>query len=209
MDRSESNHNMDIEELMLKNEFAKELLETQLNILIKEFEYNNHYNPVEHIKSRIKTEKSIREKLRKKGYDYTIENLKSHVHDIVGVRIVCSFLSDVYDIVKMIKNSEQFKLIAEKDYIQNPKDTGYISYHLIVLVPVYLNNVTEYIEAEIQIRTIAMDFWASIDHKIQYKFAEAPIEVQDELYQCSLDIKKLDNRMNKLNQIVHKYAKKD
>ena len=136
MDRSESNHNMDIEELMLKNEFAKELLETQLNILIKEFEYNNHYNPVEHIKSRIKTEKSIREKLRKKGYDYTIENLKSHVHDIVGVRIVCSFLSDVYDIVKMIKNSEQFKLIAEKYYIQNPQDTGYISYHLIVLFPV-------------------------------------------------------------------------
>lgn len=205
MDITEQDSITEINELMLKNEFAKQLLETQLNILIKEFEYNNHYNPVEHIKSRIKSEKSIREKLKKKGYEYNVHNLRSHVHDIVGIRIVCSFLSDVYDIVNMIKNSEQFKLVAEKDYIENPKDSGYISYHLIVLVPVYLNDDTEYIEAEIQIRTIAMDFWASIDHKIQYKFAEAPKEVQDELYQCSLDIKALDNRMNQLNKIIHKY----
>lgn len=208
MNALQSNSIAEISELMLKNEFAKQLLETQLNILIKEFEYNNHYNPVEHIKSRIKTEKSIREKLQKKGYEYTAENLRSHVHDIVGIRIVCSFLSDVYDIVNMIKNSEQFQLVAEKDYIETPKDSGYISYHLIVLVPVYLNNDTEYIEAEIQIRTIAMDFWASIDHKIQYKFAEAPKEVQDELYQCSLDIKALDNRMNQMNRIIHKYVNK-
>lgn len=204
----EHNYNSEISELMLKHEFAKQLLETQLNILIKEFEYNHHYNPVEHIKSRIKTEKSIREKLKRKGYEYNLENLRTHVHDIVGIRIVCSFLSDVYDIVKMIKNSEQFKLVVEKDYIENPKDTGYISYHLIVLVPVYLNNDTEYIEAEIQIRTIAMDFWASIDHKIQYKFAEAPKDVQEELYQCSLDIKALDNRMNQLNKIIKQYESK-
>jgi len=208
MENLEYRNNKEINEIMLKYEFAKQLLETQLNILIKEFEYNNHYNPVEHIKSRIKTEKSIREKLNKKGYEYTAHNLRSHVHDIVGLRIVCSFVSDVYDIVNMIKNSEQFQLVAEKDYIENPKDSGYISYHLIVLVPVYLNNDTEYVEAEIQIRTIAMDFWASIDHKIQYKFAEAPKEVQDELYQCSLDIKALDNRMNQLNKIIHKYENK-
>ena len=198
----------EINEIMLKYEFAKQLLETQLNILIKEFEYNNNYNPVEHIKSRIKTEKSIKEKLKKKGYEYTSHNLRKHVHDIVGLRIVCSFLSDIYDIVNMIKNSEQIKLVAEKDYIENPKESGYISYHLIVLVPVYLNNDTEYVEAEIQIRTIAMDFWASIDHKIHYKFDSTPPEVQYELYKCSLDIKALDNRMNQLNKIINKYKNK-
>lgn len=201
-------NNAEISELMLKHEFAKQLLETQLNILIKEFEYNHRYNPVEHVKSRIKTDKSIREKLKRKGYEYNLENMSSHVHDIVGIRIVCSFISDVYDIVNLIKNSKQFKLIEEKDYIKNPKETGYISYHLIVLVPVYLNNDIEHIEAEIQIRTMAMDFWASLDHKIQYKFAETPKEVQEELYQCSLDIKALDNRMMQLNEIIKQYESK-
>ena len=195
----------EIEEFMLKNSFAKQILETQLNILIKEFEYNHNYNPVEHIKSRIKTSKSIEEKLVKKGYDYNLENIENHVHDIVGVRIVCVFLSDVYDMVRMIKKSGQFEIINEKDYIETPKETGYISYHLIVKVPVHLKESTEYIKAEIQIRTMAMDFWASIDHKIQYKFKEAPLEVQDELYERSLDIKALDNRMNQLNKIVKQY----
>ena len=121
---------------------------------------------------------------------------------MIGIRIVCSFLSDVYDIVNMIKNSPQLKLKEEKDYIKYPKDTGYISYHLIVLVPIYLNENTEYIEAEIQIRTVAMDFWASLDHKIQYKYPkELPDHVKEELYQCSLTIKELDNRMNQLNEL--------
>lgn len=205
MENLDIRNTKEINELMLKYEFAKQILETQLNILIKEFEYNNHYNPVEHIKSRIKKEKSIREKLNKKGYEYTAHNLRNHVHDIVGARIVCSFLSDVYDMVDMIKNSEQIKIVAEKDYIENPKESGYISYHLIVLIPVYLNNDTEYLEAEIQIRTMAMDFWASLDHKIHYKFDSTPKEVQDELYKCSLDIKALDDRMNQLNKIINKY----
>ena len=197
-----------INEFMLKNEFAKEILETQLNILIKEFEFNHKYNPVEHIKSRIKKEDSLREKLARKNYEYTLENIRAHIHDIVGVRIVCSFLSDVYDMVNMIKNSGQFKIINEKDYIESPKESGYISYHLIVLVPVHLNKNIEYIEAEIQIRTMAMDFWASIDHKIQYKLKDAPEEVQNELYQRSLDIKSLDNRMNQLNKIIKEYETK-
>lgn len=202
---SEFNKDDKISEFMLKNEFAKQLLEAQLSVLIKEFEYKNHYNPIEHVKSRIKSDESIRDKLKRKGYEYSIENLKSHVHDIVGIRIVCSFLSDVYEIVDLIKNSGQFEIVAEKDYIETPKETGYISYHLIVNVPVYLNKDTEYIEAEIQVRTIAMDFWASIDHKIHYKFLETPKDVQNDLYACSLAIKALDNRMNQLNEIVHKY----
>ena len=198
----------EVSELMLKYNFALQLLETQFNILIKEFEFKNKYNPVEHMKSRLKTEKSIIDKLNKKGYEVTTKNMISHVHDIIGIRIVCSFLDDVYDIVDIIKSSKQFKIKEEKDYIKNPKSTGYMSYHLIVLVPIYLNETVEHVEAEIQIRTSAMDFWASIDHKVQYKFpSEIPEEVKKEMYNCSLDIRKLDEKMQLLNEFVNKYNK--
>ena len=198
----------EVSELMLKYNFALQLLETQFNMLIKEFEFKNKYNPVEHMKSRLKTEKSIIDKLNKKGYEVTTKNMISHVHDIIGIRIVCSFLDDVYDIVDIIKSSKQFKIKEEKDYIKNPKSTGYMSYHLIVLVPIYLNETVEHVEAEIQIRTSAMDFWASIDHKVQYKFpSEIPEEVKKEMYNCSLDIRKLDEKMQQLNEFVNKYNK--
>lgn len=198
----------EVSELMLKYNFALQLLETQFNILIKEFEFKNKYNPVEHMKSRLKTEKSIIDKLNKKGYEVTTKNMISHVHDIIGIRIVCSFLEDVYDIVDIIKSSKQFKIKEEKDYIKNPKSTGYMSYHLIVLVPIYLNETVEHVEAEIQIRTSAMDFWASIDHKVQYKFpSEIPEEVKKEMYNCSLDIRKLDEKVQQLNEFVNKYNK--
>ena len=198
----------EVSELMLKYNFALQLLETQFNILIKEFEFKDKYNPVEHMKSRLKTEKSIIDKLNKKGYEVTTKNMISHVHDIIGIRIVCSFLEDVYDIVDIIKSSKQFKIKEEKDYIKNPKSTGYMSYHLIVLVPIYLNETVEHVEAEIQIRTSAMDFWASIDHKVQYKFpSEIPEEVKKEMYNCSLDIRKLDEKMQQLNEFVNKYNK--
>jgi len=193
-------------ELMLKYNFALEILKTEINILVKNFEYKNNYNPVEHIKSRIKTKESAIKKLDKKGYDLTFENLERHVHDMVGIRIVCSFLSDVYDIVELIKNSKQFKILEEKNYIDNPKDSGYVSYHLNLLVSIHLDEKTEYVEAEVQIRTIAMDFWASLDHKIRYKFpSEIPSEVKEEIYNCSLDIRKLDDKMEKLNKIMKKY----
>ena len=198
----------EVSELMIKYNFALQMLETQFNILIKEFEFKNKYNPVEHMKSRLKTEKSIIDKLNKKGYEITTKNMISHVHDIIGIRIVCSFLDDVYDIVDIIKSSKQFKIKEEKDYIKNPKSTGYMSYHIIVLVPIYLNETVEYVEAEIQIRTSAMDFWASIDHKVQYKFpSEIPEEVKKEMYNCSLDIRKLDEKMQQLNEFVNKYNK--
>lgn len=198
----------EVSELMLKYNFALQLLETQFNMLIKEFEFKNKYNPVEHMKSRLKTEKSIIDKLNKKGYEVTTKNMILHVHDIIGIRIVCSFLDDVYDIVDIIKSSKQFKIKEEKDYIKNPKTTGYMSYHLIVLVPIYLNETVEHVEAEIQIRTSAMDFWASIDHKVQYKFpSEIPEEVKKEMYNCSLDIRKLDEKMQQLNEFVNKYNK--
>ena len=198
-----------IPELMLKYEFALNILETQLNILIKEFSFLHGYNPVEHIKSRIKEEASALKKLEQKGYALTYYNIVKHLHDMIGLRIVCSFLSDIYDIVDLIKSSPQFQLKEEKDYIKYPKESGYISYHLLVLVPICLNNTIEYVEAEIQIRTMAMDFWASLDHKIQYKFSkDLPKEISEQLYDFSLDIRHLDQKMNQLNQIVKLYDKK-
>ena len=196
----------DLSDILIKYDFALETLTTELNILIKEYEFNNKVNPVEHIKTRIKSRESAIRKLKRKGYEITKENLILHVHDMVGVRVVCSFLSDVYDIVKIIKNSKLFKIKSEEDFIKNPKTSGYSSYHLNILVPIHLNGKVEYIEAEIQIRTMAMDFWASLDHKIQYKFdGEIPEEVAGEIYNCSLEIKELDKKMYDMNTIMKKY----
>lgn len=196
------------ESLFLKYKFAKQMLETEINILMEEFVFVHGYNPVEHIKSRIKTEASIMKKLEKKGLAKTVSNVGRYVHDAVGFRIVVSFLSDVYDIVTIIKKSNNLIVVKQEDYIKDPKESGYTSYHLNVLVPIYLNSKTEYVEAEIQIRTIAMDFWASLDHKIQYKFPnEIPEEVKEKMYENALIIKKLDNQMMHLNEAVQKYDK--
>ena len=199
-------NNIDFNELMLKYNFALQTLETQVNILIKEYEFKNKVNPVEHIKSRIKTEKSALDKLEKKGFELSLENLKEHVKDMIGIRIVCSFIDDVDKVVDLIRKSKQFKVVSEKNYIDNPKSTGYMSYHLIVEIPLYLNENIEYIPAEIQIRTVAMDFFASLDHKIRYKFpGDIPDDVKDEMVSCSYVIQALDKKMYELNEIVKKY----
>jgi len=196
----------DLKYQMLKYKFALSVLETEIKVLIDEFIFKNNYNPVEHMKSRVKSIESATTKLKNRGYDLNALNLVNHVHDMVGLRIVCSFLSDVKDVVNIIKNSNHIKIKEEKDYISNPKDTGYISYHLIVYVPIYLDNKEEYIEAEIQIRTVAMDFWASLDHKIQYKFPnDIPDDIKKEMYNCSLVTKILDNKMQALNDAVNQY----
>lgn len=198
----------ELDEILIKYKFALNMLETEAKIMIEEFEYQNSYNPVEHIKLRLKTKESILKKLIRKNYDLTLDNIKNHIHDIVGLRIVCSFESDVYDIVGMIKNSKSLIVKKEKDYIKNPKESGYSSYHIIVDIPIYLSTGVEYIEAEIQIRTVAMDFWASLDHKIQYKFPnDIPNDVRTELFNCSKDIRNLDKKMAALNNIVNKYKK--
>lgn len=199
----------DWDEMLLKYKFAKTILEAELEILLKEYEFKNSFNLVEHIKSRLKSEKSILKKIKDKGYEPTVDNVKKYIHDIVGFRIVCSFLSDVYDIVNIIKSSKNFKIKDERDYIKNPKNTGYTSYHLNILVPVHLKEGLEYIEAEIQIRTVAMDFWASLDHKLQYKLPEEiPVYLQREMLSCSDEIKLLDTKMQHLYEIVKKYTNK-
>lgn len=198
----------DLDVIMKKYEFGKQMLETEIDILIKEFSLSHGYNPVEHVKSRIKEKKSIIEKMHRKGYELTTSNIVNHINDIVGLRIVCSFITDVYDIVGMITQSKNIIVKERVDYIATPKDTGYSSYHLVVFVPIYLKNKVEYVPAEIQIRTVAMDFWASLDHKIQYKFESSiPDDVKKELYDYSLTIKELDKRMMTLNELMKKYKK--
>lgn len=200
----------EMENLLLKYKCALRTLETHLDILIKDFELNNNYMPVEHVKSRIKSVDSALNKLIKRNYNISIENIKEHVHDMVGIRIVCSFLDDVYKLVDLIKNSDFITVHEEKDYIKNPKDTGYSSYHLLVNVPVYLSTGVEEVEAEIQIRTMAMDFWASLDHKIQYKFEESiPKNIMEEMHNCSIDINNLDQKMLHLNESVQKFLNRD
>lgn len=196
----------DITEIQLKADFALQTLSTELDVLLKEYSFNNKTNPVDHIKTRIKTKESAISKLKRKGYEVNKENLVNHIHDMVGVRIVCPFLSDVYEIVKIIKNSHLYQIKKEDDFIQNPKESGYSSYHLNVFVPIHLNGKVEMVEAEIQIRTMAMDFWASLEHKLRYKFAgEVPNEVKEELYNCSHEVKDLDSKMYRLNEIIKKY----
>ena len=191
-----------------KYEYAQKMLETELHVLIKEFERKHGYMPVEHVKFRIKTKESIKNKLESRGYEYSFENIEKHISDVVGFRIVVSFLSDVYDIVSMISHSTNLLIKKRKDYIKEPKDTGYSSYHLIVLVPVYLEGYVEYVTAEIQVRTVAMDFWASLDHKIRYKFhEEIPLDVQEAMLSYAEDIQELDRKMYEMNKIMSKYEK--
>lgn len=203
MSQSNTIDKKQLDVLLLKYNSALRTLETHLDILIKDFELKNHYMPVEHMKSRIKNIDSAINKLNRRNYNMTIENIQNHVHDMVGIRIVCSFLNDVKELVELIKNSQFITVHEEKDYINNPKNTGYSSYHLLVYVPVYLADGVEQIEAEIQIRTMAMDFWASLDHKIQYKFEEKiPNDIMIEMQHCAVDINNLDQKMMRLNESV-------
>ncbi len=200
------NNENDLKDVMLKYSFAKKVLETELSILIDEYEFNNGYNPVEHIKYRIKTMESATKKLAKKNLELTVSNLVRYINDMVGVRIVCSFISDVYKIVDIIKSSKQFIVKNESDYIKNPKDSGYTSYHINILVPVHLFDKTEYIEAEIQIRTVAMDCWASIDHKLRYKLPSTiPEPLEQEMLLRAEEMLDMDKKMDMLNDLLKKY----
>ncbi|MBO5551485.1 MAG: hypothetical protein J5966_05955, partial [Lachnospiraceae bacterium] len=153
---------------LLYNSALKEI-GTKLEILNDEFQHVHRYNPIEHIKSRIKTAESIVKKLKKRGYESTIENMVKFVNDIAGIRVICSFTSDIYRIAEMLAGQNDIKVLSIKDYIKNPKESGYKSYHMIVTVPIYLSDGAVDTKVEIQIRTVAMDFWASLEHKINYK----------------------------------------
>ena len=178
-------------------------IETKMEILNDEFQHVHQYNPIEHIKSRLKSPESIVKKLKRNGYESTIENMVKYINDIAGIRIICSFTSDIYRIADMISEQRDIKVIAVKDYITFPKASGYKSYHMIVTVPVYLSDRTVDTKVEIQIRTVAMDFWASLEHKIHYKFeGDAPEHIKSELVECAKMVSDLDARMLSLNEEI-------
>ncbi len=190
-------------EVMLIYTSALKQIETKLEILNDEFQHVHQYNPIEHIKSRIKSSESIVKKLKKNGYESTIENMVEHVKDIAGIRIICSFTSDIFQIADMIGNQKDISVLSVKDYITYPKASGYKSYHMIVSVPVYLSDRIVDTKVEIQIRTVAMDFWASLEHKIHYKFeGNVPSHIKEELVVCAKMVSDLDGRMRALNEEV-------
>ena len=173
---------------------------TRLEILNDEFQHVHKYNPIEHIKARMKSPESIVKKLKKHGYDSTIENMVEYVNDIAGVRVICSFTSDIYRIAEMISAQSDIKVLAVKDYMKTPKESGYQSYHMLVAIPIFLSNKTVDVKVELQIRTIAMDFWASLEHKIRYKFeGNAPQYIKDSLVSCANIVSTLDQEMLSLN----------
>ena len=182
---------------------------TKLEILNDEFHHVHKYNPIEHIKTRVKTPESIVKKLHRYGYEVTIENMVKYINDIAGVRVICSFTSDIYRLAGMIGNQSDLKVLTIKDYIKNPKESGYKSYHMLVSVPIYLSDSVVDTKVEIQIRTIAMDFWASLEHKIYYKFeGHAPDYISDDLKECADMIAALDEKMLSLNEAIQAYIDK-
>ncbi len=189
--------------VMFLYEAALQKVNTKLNILNLEFQHIHKYNPIEHIETRIKTPQSIVKKLKKNGYESSISNMIRHVNDIAGVRLICSFTSDIYKLAKMIAAQDDLNVLSIKDYMKHPKESGYKSYHMIVTVPVFLSDQVIAIKVEIQIRTIAMDFWASLEHKIYYKFeGHAPSYISNQLRECAQMVSSLDERMLSLNEAI-------
>lgn len=191
------------QEVTLVYNAALKQINTKLEILNDEFQHVHRYNPIEHIKSRMKTSESIVKKLKRYGYESTIENMVKYINDIAGIRVICSFTSDIYRIADMIRNQNDIKVISVKDYMKHPKASGYKSYHMLVTVPVFLSDRIVEVKVEIQIRTVAMDFWASLEHKINYKFeGNAPQHIKTELVECARMVSDLDARMLSLNEEI-------
>ncbi len=193
--------------MFLYNSALKEVT-TKLEILNDEFVHVHKYNPIEYIKSRIKSPESIVKKLKRHQLDINVDNMINNINDIAGVRIVCSFTSDIYQIAEMIGKQNDLTVIYVKDYIRNPKPSGYKSFHMLVSVPIFLGEEVVDTKVEIQIRTIAMDFCASLEHKIYYKFeGHAPEYISQELRECAQIVSELDLKMLQLNEEIMKAKK--
>ena len=178
---------------------------TQMEILDEEFASLYDHSPIHHIEYRIKTLESISDKLRRRGYDVTIDNIYAYIQDVAGIRVICNYLDDIYYLRSLLTRSESYTVLREVDYIKEPKDTGYRSLHLIVNVPIVISEGTMVLPVEIQLRTIAMDFWASLEHKLQYKknIPESQAKfLKDELYDCAQQSAALDKRMQNIRNVI-------
>lgn len=197
------NFRVEVTRSMLLYKFALDEISTKVSILQEEFQLIHEYNPIEHVNTRVKSPKSIFKKLHKRNLPLSLQSIQENIHDIAGIRIICSFVSDIYRISNMIQSQEDIEVIEIKDYIENPKPNGYQSLHIIMKIPVFMTYGEEHVFVEMQIRTIAMDFWASLEHKIYYKYnKKVPTRLTDELKQAAHAAAHLDRKMEKLNKEI-------
>jgi putative GTP pyrophosphokinase len=189
---------------LLVYKFGLAEIGTKITILAEELQHRGRGNPIEHVNSRLKTVDSLTAKARRIGCPMTLDAVRDRVRDIAGVRVVCSFVSDVYTVAEMLTRQQDVTLLQTKDYIAEPKPTGYRSLHLIVEIPVFLSDRVVAVPVEVQLRTVAMDFWASLEHKIHYKFEEdVPDALREELTATAHDAARLDERMERLHAQIH------
>lgn len=178
-------------------------VETKFKVLNENFSIGNDCNHIESIKTRLKSPQSIIEKMVRCKFPLTVESIESNMHDIAGVRVICSFVSDIYMLADALLKQDDVILVEKKDYIAQPKPNGYRSLHLIIETPIFLENEKRMMRVEVQLRTLAMDTWASLEHKMRYKKdVEITSQISDELYQCSAVCAELDKRMELLNRKI-------
>ena len=192
-----------LKKLLLLYEWGQRTLLTKLHIMHEDFRNFQDSNPIEHIRGRIKSPESIARKLHRMQVGLTAENARNCLRDIAGIRIICPFARDIYYLVSLLRSMPGANILDEKDYVGTPKSSGYRSYHLIMEIPVFYSNKTEYVAVEVQIRTEAMNFWATLEHKARYKYQEhIPQHLCDELAVCADKIAELDDRMFFLHESI-------
>jgi len=211
LDYNRLNHlKKEMTRFMLAYKFALDEVSTKINILEEEFQLIHEYNPIEHINTRLKTPESIIQKALRKDIGLSLSSIKENMRDIAGIRINCSFNSDIYKLSEMIQKQQDIEVIEYKDYIKNPKPNGYRSLHLILKIPVFMTDRVENVFVEMQIRTIAMDFWASLEHKIFYKFDKSvPEEMLKELKEAAESANALDQKMENLHKEINEIKRMD
>lgn len=196
-------HMFELQRLMSYYRCAIMEIETKFRVLDEEYSLQHDRNPINSIKSRLKKFPSIIEKMERKGYKLTAESIEQNLNDVAGIRVICPFEEDVYTLAEALLRQDDITLIQRKDYIQNPKDNGYRSLHLIVAVPIFLGNEKRIMKVEIQLRTIAMDCWASLEHQLRYKKNNRSTgEIEKELLECAQLSFELDERMDKLRESI-------
>ena len=196
--------------LMTQYRCAMLEIKTKLDVLNAEMALESDINPFESISCRIKTPKSIFEKLKRRGHEISVESIEKNLHDVAGIRVICSFPDDIYILAEKLCRQDDIRVVEKKDYIANPKPNGYRSLHLILEVPIFLSSEKKYMQVEVQFRTIAMDFWASLEHKVRYKKdLTGDIEnLTEELRLCAEEISLMDMRMQNIRNRIKNMKKK-
>ena len=196
------------QEAMVMYTCAIREIKTKLEVLNDELSVRNSRNPIELVKSRVKKPISIVEKLQRRGLPVSLESMMDNLDDVAGIRVICSFLDDIYAVAEMLARQDDVNIIAIKDYIRHPKKNGYRSYHMIVEIPVFFSDQKKWMRAEVQIRTIAMDFWASLDHQLKYKKEVETYsqEISEELRECADVIAQTDERMLNIRKKIEDHG---